>query len=112
MDITYYISLAAEIAKSKNDKRSFKLGAVAIRNDGTIVKACNGPTMYPVKKAHAEARLSRKIDKNSIVFVVRVKADGTFGMSKPCKSCQVFMKAAGVKHVFYTSENGIKEMRI
>lgn len=98
-----YFELAAQFAVSKCDKRSYRLGAVAIRNDGTIVGALNGPCPEPCAGAHAEWKLGRKLDHGAIVFVVRVSSNGLYAMAAPCEGCYNFLKSRRVKRVYYTS---------
>lgn len=53
--------------------------------------------------SHAEARLFRKLDYGSTVYVARIRRDnGLIAMAKPCKTCQSVMKNRGVKQCFYT----------
>lgn len=95
--------MIAKLASSKEDERSFLLGAVGIRKDGVMVQATNGPSRLPCRQAHAEARLCRKLTPGSIVYVVRVRlADGKFGMARPCHSCQKILKSKGIKKVYYS----------
>lgn len=97
-----FFEAAGKLAKSKVDKRTFFLGAIGVRKDGTIVRAMNGSTNYPQPSAHAEARLSKKLDKGATVFVARVNAFGEFALSKPCHNCMRTLKARKVKRVYYT----------
>jgi tRNA(Arg) A34 adenosine deaminase TadA len=104
--IWHYFQIAAEVASSKHPSRHFLHGAVAIRKDGVLVKALNSPTKYPDKNAHAERRLSKKLTKDSIVYVVRIKlANKSFSNSKPCKACELALKSRGVKRVYYSISN-------
>jgi deoxycytidylate deaminase len=106
-----YFRLAAKVATSKDDERNFCIGAVAVRSDGAIVCAANGPTRLSpsytgnVKfpPAHAEARLCRKLDVGTVVYLVRIRKDnGEYAMAMPCKSCQRILKSRGVARVYYT----------
>lgn len=105
------IDIAKEAATCKNDHRNFMIGAAAIRSDGTVVRSYNGPViMYSethktFPQAHAEARLSRKLDKGSVVFVCRVRTNGEFAMAKPCPDCMRALAARGVKKVYYTVDD-------
>lgn len=99
-----YLKLAENVALLKNDKRAFKLGAVGIRKDGAIVAAYNGSAENKRPKAHAEHRLSRKLDTGAhTVYVVRIRVDGTYGMAKPCPHCQIALKRKKVKKVIYST---------
>ena len=98
-----FFEIAAKIAVSKEDCRSFLLGAIAIRNDGAMVKALNSPTEYKNRMVHAECKLCRKIDHNAEVYVARVRLiDYKFGMAKPCFACQKILKTKKVNKVYYT----------
>lgn len=117
MDIWDYFNQALIIATSKSNGRDYIMGAIAIRKDGTKVASANGPAMMQMivpgikqrtffSNAHAESRICRKIDKGSIVFVIRVgKKDGQFKMAKPCNVCQIMLKSKKVSKVYYTINN-------
>ena len=40
------------------------------------------------------------------MFVVRVRRDGTMGLSKPCINCMARLNDTGVRRVVYTDNNG------
>lgn len=102
------LTLAARVAVERGNKnRSFLLGAVGIRNDGVIVTSRNISATDHAPRHHAEARLSRKLTPNSIVWVARVaRRDGAWAMARPCQGCQMRMKTVGVEKVFYTIAPG------
>lgn len=104
---------AAGIALRKDDCRSFHLGAVGLRNDGTLVSSANGPSPNKCAQVHAEVRLSQKLTPNSIVWVARIRHDGSLGMARPCPTCTRRLKSAGVIRVVYTindNEYGVIDM--
>jgi len=103
-----FFKLAKQIAKlgdSKNVFRKYRVGAVGIRRDGTIVGSSNIPCFIPESKAHAEARLTKKLDVGSVVYVVRIDAKGGFRLAKPCRRCEAKMAAKGVRKCYYSIEN-------
>ena len=107
------LSLAAGTAMRKDDCRSFKLGAIGLRNDGTIVSALNGPAPNKCSQVHAEARLCQKLTPGSTVWVARIRHDGTLGMARPCPSCQRRLRSIGVDKVIYTisdNEHGVLDL--
>jgi len=55
--------------------------------------------------SHAEARVTRKLDGGSVVFVARVLRDGGFALAHPCKHCLRVMRSRGVAKVFYSIDN-------
>ena len=104
---------AAGIALRKDDRRSFRLGAVGLRNDGTLVSSSNGPAPDRCSQVHAEVRLSQKLTPDSIVWVSRVRHDGSLGMARPCPTCSRRLNSAGVTRVVYTindNEHGVISM--
>jgi tRNA(Arg) A34 adenosine deaminase TadA len=104
------INLAINVAISGDDYRNHRIGAVAIRNDGAIVVARNGSTGgWRIPEAHAEFRLSKKLDANSTVYVVRVRQDGSLGMAKPCPICMQILISRSVSRILFTNNNGILE---
>jgi tRNA(Arg) A34 adenosine deaminase TadA len=102
--ITKYFKLAAKIAYGKDETRSFLLSAIGVRADGSIVKAINSPSSEPNRQAHAEWKLSRKLDTGSTVFVCRVRLlDGKKAMARPCHSCLKVLRSRGVSRVYFTT---------
>lgn len=98
-----YFYIAAKTAVSKNDQRTFLHGAVGIRHDGAMVRSMNGPSMLPMRMAHAEYRVARKMDVGGVIYVVRIGiGTGKFAISKPCHNCQHFMKSRGINKVYYS----------
>jgi cytidine deaminase len=114
--INKYFRLAKQVAlkgDSKEARRRYRLGAVGIRNDGTIVTASNISNRHPEPNAHAEARLSRKLDWDATVYVVRIYQDGTLANARPCRKCRDILRRKGVKRVYYSiteTELGILEL--
>lgn len=100
-----YFEIAGRLALSKSDNRHYVLGAIAIRNDGAIVKSINSPVPEPTRLMHAEYKVCRKIDAGATVYVARMKCvDGklVFAMSRPCHDCNKLLKSKKVKKVYYT----------
>lgn len=99
-----YFEIAAKTASSKNNERAFILGAIGLRgSDKVLVKSLNAPTTMPDRTAHAEARLCKKLDYNSTVYVARVRlCDGTPAIARPCQSCMKTLISKKVKRVYYT----------
>lgn len=112
-NIVNYLQLAAQAAMPSNDfdMREFWLGCVGIRTDGAIIISRNnsafttdvGDAFRIVPFSHAEIRALRKLNWGSIMFVARVmRSNREYGMSRPCPTCQIFIKSKGIKKVFYT----------
>jgi tRNA(Arg) A34 adenosine deaminase TadA len=118
-----YFKMAAILATAKKDNRQFLIGAVGIRRDQAVVGFSNlivrmGEDVNSSKKsfppAHAEARLAKKLDKGSIVYIIRVKKiDNSYANARPCPDCQRVMRSRGVKKVYYTigsNEYGVMDL--
>ena len=103
-DIERYMHQAAVFTqKRRDDGRKFLIGAVGIRSDGVVVSARNSPAADRTPEVHAESRLCGKLTPDSVVYVVRVAKDGSFAMAKPCKACEIKLKAAGVRRAYFTN---------
>jgi tRNA(Arg) A34 adenosine deaminase TadA len=101
-----FLEIAGKTATSRQDGRSFMLGAVAIRKDGVMVRSLNSPTQEPDRQVHAEYRVASKIDYGAIIYVARIRLiDGKFGMARPCKSCLKVLISKKVKKIYYTIDH-------
>lgn len=96
------LHIASSIAAGHMDKKNFLLAALVKRKDGAIVIAHNAKTEQPMPSCHAEARALKKADAGAILYVARVTRDGAWAMSKPCKTCQSYIRNKHVKRVYYT----------
>ena len=110
------------LAKKQAEKSTFKyrVGAVIV-SSGRIISQSYNQIRYskvPIRgkkfpeSLHAEqAAIIRALHENhgdtrvfrhSILYVARIRRDGSFGCAKPCSICQCFIKAVGIKHVIHT----------
>ena len=100
------LSLAATVARealNRQDNRSFRLGAVGMRNDGVIVFSRNIAATDVTPSAHAEARVIKKLTPESFVWVARISRNTEeWALARPCWRCLNQLKTAGVKKVIYT----------
>ena len=107
------LQMAAKRAAKNRDRRTFFVGAVGIRSDGTLVSSWNGSSRLPDRIAHAEYRLASKLDHGAIVYVARIKTgDWSLGLAKPCPACQKILKSRKVKKIYYSideNEYGVIE---
>ena len=98
-----YLQLAIELAKNSDLRgRTFRLTAVAIRRDGTIVFSHNITVRAPCPPGHAEARVLRKAGYGAKLYVARVTKDGKSTIAKPCVNCERLIKAKRVESVEWT----------
>lgn len=91
--------------------RTARVGAAGIRRDGTIVVARNGPAPKKEPRAHAEARLIRKLGRGALaVCVARTWADGTLALAAPCPRCANLLDASQCHSVFFSSGDGWRKL--
>ena len=100
--VNRYFRLAKLVAEHGGVRRQYRLGAVGIRTDGAIVMASNLSSRKPEYRAHAEARLTRKLNIGSEVFIVRILRNGSFANARPCRRCQTLLKRRGVRRCYYS----------
>lgn len=114
-----YIHLATQQAKLSG--LQYRMGAVLVRGNTVVGAACN-QTDHPKLRRwrsrylteytglHAEMAVLWGQEWRSLrgmtLYVVRVRADGTLAMAKPCLLCQEIIQAAGIKKVYYTNRDG------
>lgn len=98
------MKLAQAISLTKGLKcRKARIAAVGLRSDGTVVSSYNGAAEERKPSAHAEARLSKKLDRGAIVYVARTRKDNfKLANSKPCPTCMSIMKNRGVSTIYYS----------
>lgn len=74
----------------------------------------NGPKYLP-PKAHSELTALNKIKYLDIdfskvrLYVYRAYKDGRPALARPCPACIAYARALGVKHLFYTTNDGYCE---
>lgn len=100
-DIIRKLEEAAKIAL-KGQKRSYRLGSIGIRNDGTMVSSFNSPTRIPNPCAHSEFRLAKKLDQGAVVYVARILKSGELAMARPCRNCMRALMSRRVKRIYYS----------
>lgn len=84
----------------------FRVVAIAIRRDGTIVTAVNGVTPTPERACHAEVRVLRKAGVGATVYVLRYTKAGAITMAKPCPACELALKSKKAREVVYSDWSG------
>jgi deoxycytidylate deaminase len=98
-----YFEMAGRMAISKQDRRTYLLGAIGVRGDGTMVRSMNSPSPIPNREIHAEYKLCRKLDHGATVYIARIRVgDGAFVNAKPCLACRKVLRSRRVKKVYYT----------
>lgn len=105
-EIFDYFNIAGKLTTSKKDDRAFLIGAVAVRDDGTLVKAINSASEFPNRLLHSEYKIAKKCDVGAVVYVARVRLlNGQFATAKPCFNCEKVLKHRGISKVYYTIDH-------
>lgn len=108
-----FFELAKKLAR-KSDHKAHPLGSVLVYKNRVVSVGFNKLRTNPnsntnFKTTHAEfdAVFGNDLSttKGSVLYVWRSKKNGEPGMSKPCQFCQQLIKAAGIKGVFYSTED-------
>jgi len=117
--VNSYVKLAVQQAESS--VMNYRMGAVVRRGNTVVGAGCNrnyhpklrrwrSPYLTEHTGLHAEMAAVWGVRwhslKGCIIYVVRLKADGTLAMARPCPICQAMLNDAGIKKVFYSNEHG------
>jgi len=86
------------------------LGAGYNRKDHPLLYTGKVPILHPNMGMHAEIAALYYIDykslNDSILYVVRLRRNHSIALSKPCSSCQWYIKTSGIKRVIYSLDDG------
>jgi deoxycytidylate deaminase len=109
-----FFELAKRAARKSTSK--FKLGCVIVRKNRVINFGFNDMTKTHPKSnssfntLHAEVNtiigLSYEETKGCDIYVFRELKNGDLAMAKPCETCLLAIKKAGIANIYYTTENG------
>lgn len=59
---------------------------------------------YCSNAIHAEVSAISRSSGGNRIFVARIRADGKFGLAKPCPICEKIIESAGIYKVEYTKD--------
>lgn len=106
-------------AAACSDNERAKVGAALFKGNKLIAVSWNDTrkthpdSPYRFKAIHAEFGVflgNHKIDVyNGTLFVARVDKHGKLKIAKPCGLCEKFIRAAGIRKIFYTNRDGAVE---
>ena len=89
-------------------------GAIIVKGKKLVSQGINRSRTHP-KSIHPYSAIHAEFDaickarskiKGAKMYVTRLLADGTKGMSKPCPHCQKLIEESGISEVIYTDSNG------
>jgi deoxycytidylate deaminase len=129
------IESACKASKESKFPR-YHLGAALYYKGILLATGCNSTKTSPLQKRlnaerefdpnqsgvinslHAEIRALSKVKyldidfSKSTLYVYREYANGNKAMARPCPACMKYIKELGIKHICYSTSDGIAEERI
>lgn len=110
------IRLANKEAKKSNFYRH-RLGAVIVKgnrvlsvghNDIRYTKEFRNPTLHAEEAAILKLLKAKRGAElvGSDIYISRMRANNLCGLSKPCDRCFALIRAVGMDHVHYTTNEG------
>lgn len=119
-----FMDIAISMAKSNPIQGLPRIAAVIIDFDNSIMYGINKRKTHPLQKKfgkntdsiylHAEIDaiknyVSHRILeasnlRNAIMYIARVKRDGSLGFAKPCEGCQRALIHFGISEVYWTKD--------
>ncbi len=118
-----------------SDFRRARVGCVAVINGRVVATGFSQHRTHPMQqyynryrdfdgqanvahKLHGEAAMlfthrHLRIDwSKADVYVYRLCRSRAHGLAKPCAACEMALRAAGVRKIFYTTDTGFELLRI
>lgn len=129
-DRTYFN--AAKAISTMSDFPRVHIGCVVTDGHRIISSGFNTRRTHPIQKILNKERFNAEtphslhsesmaliplINKKNInwkkcnVYIYRELKNGEMGMCRPCPSCEKLIRDLGIKHIFYTTQNGYTEER-
>lgn len=131
-----YFTLAQTAANQSSfratiSNKSFAIGCVIVNGNYVVANGFNKNKSHPIqhqnniKSLHYDApfaNLHAEIDAlirsryhdltNCEIYVFRQNANGNLANCRPCPACMNAIKNSGIRHVYYTNDNGFNYERI
>lgn len=113
MNIKYF--KLCEKLSYKSNHSQHRLGCVIVKKNRIVGLGFNSNKTSPhspdkFKTIHAEfdaiCGISPNDLKDSTAYILRIRKDGSYGMSKPCETCLLILKHCGVERICYTTQAG------
>ena len=123
-----FFDIAKKVSElSTFHRKNVKIGCLIVSGHRIISSGYNSDKTNPIQKKYNRLRFSEEtphrlhaeitallpllnnkdIDFSKVkIFTYREKADHSLGKSRPCKSCMTLIKDLGIKHIYYTTDDG------
>lgn len=108
-----HFELAKKLSK-KSDHPKFQMGCVIVSKNRIVGVGFNQMKTH-TKSTHAFKTLHAEISaligntyedlRNCSIYVYRETKDGKPAMAKPCPTCELALREAGIKNVYYSIDN-------
>lgn len=120
-----FLFLARNVSFHSNHR--VRVGAVIVKNGKpisvgfnklkthTIYTKVNHKRAKYIQSLHAEmsALLSARTDvSGATIYVYRERRDGSRGNAKPCPVCQLLLAEAGVKKIYFSTDDGMDVLKL
>jgi deoxycytidylate deaminase len=122
-----FIRIASKIAQKS--EHHYPIGAAVVKGNRVLATGVNLYKSHPLQEAyekdgdiidsssiHAEVAAIRKLPRNILegatIYVARLLANGSNGLSKPCSGCMMRIKKSGIKKVVYTTNGSYESIVI
>lgn len=115
------IDIAKRLANN-SDHHKYKLGCIVFKKSRILGLGFNQLKTDPKsphtwKHIHSEFAAIKNVPleelKNSsvLVYMERV-SNGSVGVAKPCPCCENMLRKVGVKQIYYTTNDGVDNLKI
>lgn len=116
----YVAAMASSGVGGGKNRSRFKLGAVLMDHQLPITAKCNSLkthpylarfTPFPFLHAESATILSHGLEncKGLDLYVVRIKANGSLGLAKPCTTCTQLINYVGIRNCYYSTDKSTME---
>jgi pyrimidine deaminase RibD-like protein len=114
MRFDYLVERLREVQEESNCR--VPMAAMVVRGGRPIAignnkKGYRGCSLHAEVDALRQLRYQKRRGRGCTVVVARFRADGSYGLAKPCANCIEFMKSEGVSDVAWTTARGTIEIQ-
>lgn len=103
-------------------RSKFRLGACLAKKGRVVSVGYNQmdkthprqQSKYPFLHAETHSLIGLRYEETvgCDLYVVRIDREGKLKNAKPCASCMNVIEAAGIRRIYYTDEDGIKQGKV
>lgn len=94
----------------RSDHKQFKHATIVIKGGAVISFGANVGNRHSEVVALGKLWPSKR--RGCSILNIRVRKDGSYGRSRPCELCLIYLKKNGVIRINYSSPGGFESERI